>query len=521
MPLTFVREVGNLERYSLARANAGLYYNVLVGPRLHLLPNHPAQRLPTDSAQWVDLLTGPLTWLIQQHPSLSVVVGDHLSAKPTFMRMPSVNIARVVRVCSIQQPDEIAQVLEREHAEPFDFLDVEAPLWRIVVAHVKHDDSFFLLYNFQHVIGDGRSAKAITEQLVERLNIQAAELHSPSENGKPKLPTVVISPNDPMPPNLERRVNCKPSIPTLIKEATMALLLPPFIKKALESKYWSGEIDASLKLPNETRASIWFLTPNETSQVINAAKAHKNTVQSILFTASNFAIKSTFLSHVENDGRLTTTKDKLSFGTPVCLRSLISPPIALQDQGSYTSEIATKDIEVGLDTEFWDLAKSYRKQILEGTTRGGVRHLIEHAGLLEYLPKHKGGWEEFLRGQVEKEQHGRLSTLKLSNIGRAWDQPTTEGSPPLAYKAVDAIFSQSANITSSAFTLNAATANGVLSMVATWQEATFTSRDRAELFMKEFKRILLGATEPARKEYRFREALHSLTSTLSSKEVSK
>ncbi|KAI8598446.1 alcohol acetyltransferase [Dissophora ornata] len=507
MTLTPVREVANLERYSLARSNADIYHNVVVGTRLQLQSQEGQQptQVPSDPAQWLALLTGPLTWLVQQHPALSVIVGDHLSAKPKFLRMPSIDLSRVIRVTTIQQSSEIAQVLEHEHSMLFDFSNAQVPLWRIVVAHVKEDDSFYLFYSFQHVIGDGRSAMAFTEQLVERLNIQAAE--SPSMTNKPGPSTVIVPPNDPLPLSVEKRVDCSPSVPTLIKEATMALLLPAFVKKALESRYWAGEIDATLSALNESQVGMWYLTKEETAQVVKAAKSRSSTVQSILFTASNFAIKSVFLSKVEEASKLTTTKDKLSFATPVSLRTLISPPIAPQDQGSYTSEIVTKDIKVDLETGFWNLTQSYRNQIVQGTTTpGGVNHMLEHAGLLEYLPKHDGGWEAFLRGQVAKEQHGRLATLKLSNIGRAWDQPQSSS---LAFKVCDAIFSQSASITGSAFTLNAATANGILSIVATWQKATFSSRERAELFLEELKRILLEATESERKDYRFREALLS------------
>ncbi|KAG0366440.1 alcohol acetyltransferase-domain-containing protein [Gamsiella multidivaricata] len=502
MVFTPIREVANLERYNLARANAGTYFNVVVGTRLQLQSSEGAHttQLPTDATQWLRLLAGPLTWLIQQHPVLSLVIGEHRSAKPTFLRMPSVDLSKIVRVTSIQQPNDIVQTLEYEHNLPFDYLNTEVPLWHIVVAHVKEDNSFYLLYNFQHAIGDGRSAMALTEQLVERLNIQASETSSRELD----LPTMVIPPNDPLPFNLEKRVNCNPSLLMLFKEATMGLLLPAFVKKTIESKYWSGEIDATLDL-NETQVGLWYLNQQETLQVIEAAKSHNTTVNSILFTASNFAIKSVFLSKVEDGVKPTTTKDRLSFSTPVALRPLITPPISRYDQGCYTSAIVTKDIEVSLDTGFWALTQTYRNQIVKGTsTPTGIRHLLEHVGMLEYLPKREGGWEDFLRGQVTKEQHGRLATIEISNVGKAWDQPGS-----VTFKIQNAIFSQSAGITGSAFMLSAATANGVLSIVGTWQKATFSSRERAEEYLREFKRILLEATEHERKDYRFREALLS------------
>ncbi|KAF9997626.1 hypothetical protein BGZ65_006786 [Modicella reniformis] len=534
VPLEPVREVHNLERYSLARANAGIYYNVVVGTRLQL--QSATTQLPKDKTQWLEILTGPLSWLIQRHPALSVVVGDHLSAKPTFLRLPAIDLSRLVRVTTIQRHNEIRQVLEDEHTTPFDFLNHEIPLWRIVLVHITDDDSFYLLYNFQHVIGDGRSAMSLTEQLVQQLNIQAAAAavtaataSTSAENTR--LPTVVTAPNDPLPPAIEMRVNCQPPLPMLLKEAALGLLLPAFVKKSLESKYWAGEFDANLNVPNETQVEGCFFTQEETLQIIQTSKIRQTTVHSILFTAANFAIKSIFLSQVEGEGenmKPTTTKDKLSFATPVSLRALISPTIDPSDQGSYTSELITKDIQILLESEFWNVTQTYRNQVVKGTTtEKGVRHMLEHAGLLEYLPKRPGGWEDFLQSQVAQEPHGRLATLKLSNIGKSWDQPSSSSSstssssssseqqPVVTFKVQDAIFSQSASVTSSAFTLNAATANGALSIITTWQKATFSSRERGELFMKEFKRILLQATEPKRQVYLFREAVISRHTTVS------
>ncbi|KAG0050085.1 hypothetical protein BGZ83_005137 [Gryganskiella cystojenkinii] len=516
MSLPFVREVANLERYSLSRANAGLYNNVIVGTRMELL-QHPAetkvpQPAPRDLDQWLQLLARPLTWLIQQHPVLSVIVGDHLSPHPKFLRMRSVDLAKVLRVTTVTRSEDVSKVLEEEHRVSFDYLNVEVPLWRIIVVQVENDDSFYLLYNFQHVIGDGRSATALTEQLVERLNVEAALDRSSEKEKRPRAPTVIPAPILELAPNMEARVNCYPSLLTLIKEATINLLLPGFLKKAFEQKYWAGEIDATLEAPHDTEVGIWFLTREETNLVAKAAKARNTTVQAVLYAASIFATKAVFLSKVDKDKAIKTTSDDiLTFGTPVSLRPLIKPEISRYDQGTYTSEITTKNIRVRLETDFWALAQAYRKEIVKGTaTKKGIQGLIEYAGLLQFVPNHQGGWEEFLKAHVKKDQHGRQTTLKLSNVGKAWDQSvavTGTEAPAISYKILDAIFSQDASTISSAFTLNAATANGVLSITNTWQRSTFHSRDRAELFMKEYKRILLVSSEPERKTFPFQDAL--------------
>ncbi|KAI1316002.1 hypothetical protein EDD11_010527 [Mortierella claussenii] len=534
MSLPVVREVGNVERYSLARSNADVYHGVIVGTRIQAQsrPHAGPQTtglLPTDQAQWVTLLTGPLTWLIQRHAVLSVVMGDHLSGRPTFLRLPSIDLAQIIQMTTIATRVEIAKVLASEHTLPIDVSDHKVPLWRIIVVEVEEDKSAFILYKFHHAIGDGRSATALTAQLVEQLNVQASQAPASSQA---VLPTVVASCTDPLPLPLEKRVNCSPRVSTLLQEIPMALLVPAFLKKAIQPKYWSGEFDATLKGPNETQSAIWYLTQEETQQLVKTAKARGTTVQSILFTASCFAIKSVFLSKIsgghydatgdkvpnEDSLNVTTTKDKLSFATPVALRRLVSPPIAWDDQGNYVSELVTKNIKVDLKTDFWELTNNYRQQLIQGTTtRSGLRALLELVGLLEFLSSRAGEWEEYLKDQVVKQPHGRSTTLMLSNVGKAWDQqhylkPEAEvnaSAAEVVYKIEDALFSQSSSIIGPAFALNTATANNVLSMTCVWQKHSFSSQERGEVYMNEFKRIVLQAIEPERKDYSFQDAVMS------------
>lgn len=505
MSLPLVRKLGNTERYSLARANVLIYTNVVVGARLHEQSSSGATIQPRNHAQWVQLLAGPLTSLIQEHPNLSVVIGDHLSATPVFLQMPSIDLSRIIRVTSVERRVDINTVLEEEHQSHFDNASIEVPLWRIVVIEVKEDGSFFLFYSYQHTIGDGRAGLGLIEQLVERLNIHAA-------SDKPQtLPSVVMIPSAvrPMPVNVEALVDCSPSIGVLLKEAMLVLFLPGFIKRALEKKYWSGEFDATLKEPNETQVVAMYLTKEETAQVVQAAKAHKTTVHMVLLAASAFATKLVFLSKPgDNQHEPTTTKDPMKFTSPVTLRPIIGAPLTPYVQGNFTSEIASKNVQVKLETRFWDVAQRFRKQLVAETTK--PKGLFEHIGLLEYLPKEAGGWEKFLCAQVGKEQHGREATLQISNLGVGLKQPADS---PLAFRVQDAMFSQSCSVTAASLTFNAATANGVLLVTSTWQKASFTGRDRGELHMKEFKRILLEATQPERNDYRFHESFPTPSTT--------
>jgi len=338
-----------------------------------------------------------------------------------------------------------------------------------------------------------------TELLVERLN---HEINNPTPTTS--NPAIIPTSNEPLPLSLEQSADCSPSITTLIKELGMHLLLPVSLKRMLESKYWAGDIDAPVKAPHETLASYLALTQEETKKIVAAAKAHKTTVNTVLFTASMFAVKSLFLSDVSSKANPSTTKDKFCFSTAVALRNMASPPIDKYVQGVYVSEAVTKDIKVELQTSFWGLSHMYGASIVKATqTRKGQRNLLEHLGVLEYLPKTQGGWEEYMVDQFKKLQHGRETTVRFSNLGKAWDQPQDD----IGFKVLNPVFSQSACTTSSAFTFSAATANNTLVITNTWQKSTFATREKADKVLAEMRRIMLEAAD--KESYSFYDSLSS------------
>ncbi|KAI8606320.1 alcohol acetyltransferase-domain-containing protein [Dissophora ornata] len=520
MTLQVVRAVDNLERYNITRSNVNIYHNVVIGNRIQSL--HPTQHLPSFNSstinaqqEWAQFLLDPVTWLIDQHPFLAVVLGDHLTAKPMFLRLESLDLLPLVRVVTIKEAADVAHVMEQEHNVPFDLSDQITPLWRLVVAPIENDpSSFYLLYTFHHVIGDGRSAMALTTQLIEQLNQQALKKNSLSVSQSTSTKTatmrIPVTSTKPAPASIESRVNCYPSLRTLVLEATKAILLPGFMKKALETKYWAGEIDSSLDVPNETELAFWQLTKEETEMVVQAARKRATTVQSILYAASIFATKSVFMSsgheiNSNNNGTTSTDDEAIVFATPVSLRGLIPNRIASEDQGNYTSEILHDNICVQDQSSFWEMTHAYRQQVVRATTTArGLQELLEHFGMLGLLSKKDGAWETFMASKVHKDQHGRKATVKLSNLGRGWTG-TGAGLERVEFLVQDAVFSQSSGVTASALTMNVATANGVMTATTAWQKAAFRGRKRGEMFMSEFKRILFAAIEDSREEYLFRD----------------
>src|SRR5690606_31664719 len=109
---------------------------------------------------------------------------------------------------------------------------------------------------------------------------------------------------------------------------------------------------------------------------------------------------------------------------------------------------------------------------------------------------------------IEKDQHGRKATIKVSNLGRGWDHLEVSQNEQ-AYVVEDAIFSQAAGIIGSAFCFNVATANGILTATNTWQGPAFHGRERAEWYTRETKRILLEASKPGATDLTFQEVYNT------------
>lgn len=537
--LETVRPVHYLERYNVTRSNVKIYNNVTIGVRFRcsqLLQQSLQQGNQRLSNQfWSRLLIGPMTTILGRHPSLGVVVGDALSARPTFLRLPSLDLSKQIRIVTVPATEKVdvaeeeecgggvRAVLEEEHNLTFDLLDLQAPLWRmVVVLNEEKSDLVTLLYTFHHVIADGRSAMAVIEQLSQLLNLQATASTSSFLDDNSSITDFKITPaaERPMPEAIESLTNCFPSARTLIWEATRAILLPSFLKKALEYRYWAGEIDSTLDVPNETQLRFLRFTKEETQQIVRTAKDRGTTVQSILATASIFAAVLVFMTGQD------TKREPLVFATPVSFRDLIHTrsgstmqgPIPAADQGNYTSEILHENVQVAEDnsTSFWSMTDAYRQQVLRGTkTDRGVQELLEHFGMLALLPKDKdGSWEKFMRDKIFKDQHGRKASIKLSNLGRAtWTTPSSsssssEASEPM-FKVEDAFFSQSSGVTASALTMNALTVNGVLIVTTTWQKAGFQGRERGDRYVRAFKQILMQAIESGRQGYLFQECVAS------------
>ncbi|KAF9346322.1 hypothetical protein BGX26_002195 [Mortierella sp. AD094] len=446
--------------------------------------------------------------LLNQHSSLMVTVGDHLGDVPVFLRLESIDLQQLIRVVPIKSSTEIDRVIELEHNEPFDLSDNTSPLWRLTIAPIEDDSSsFYLMFIIHHAICDGRSGMVLTEQLIELLNSKPRQLESTEDLSPSEFSRISITSSIPISVPMEDRFNCHPSIHALACELAKQLPVPKLLRKVFETKYWAGEIDSSREAPNVTELRLLQLTKQETSKVVQAAKRRSTTVQAILYMASVFATKSVFVSN---------TKEAINFGTVVSVRDKIPNPISRSDLGNYISIIPHNNIYIQGESDFWSMARIYRAQVVSATsTTSKIHDLMNDLGLLDYLPKKASAWEEAIKSDAYKAQHGRDMSVVMSNLGcMSSQQPTVtsnsdapcESTEILEYLMDDAIFSQSAMVNNTALIMSVVTGNGKMSVTTAWQKSTLKERARGNLFVSEFKRILFEAIDDGRESYLFKDA---------------
>ncbi|KAG0030663.1 hypothetical protein BGZ82_007331 [Podila clonocystis] len=199
--------------------------------------------------------------------------------------------------------------------------------------------------------------------------------------------------NPPLPLALEQRVDCTPSLKTRVRHFLHQVIMPAWHKKAFEPQFRAGEFPATAS--NETQLGIVVLNPEETSQVIAAARRKHTTVNSVLFTSFLFAIKAVFLSSSHSDnkdakkGATMTTQDLFSALTVTCPRSmqLFSSPVEQSEHVLCIADLWTQGHAVELETEFWSFTREYHAQVVRHVrTPRKLQRLLENYGALRYMP---------------------------------------------------------------------------------------------------------------------------------------
>ncbi|BGP38956.1 hypothetical protein JCM10450v2_002913 [Rhodotorula kratochvilovae] len=381
--MTAERALGPYERYSLARARAGVAPVVAVTALL-------------DAAN-VDVatVTKAIQTLIARYALLRCSVADAVTTTPRFQR-------RAVEASEVLDEDaEVGKDVDEALLAALEAgveLDVEkAPLWRVWLSAADSQGRRRVTLAVHHVLSDGSSTRNIFAELLKHIC-------EPSTDGV----TVDATPA----PSLEETVDVRPSKLTLAKVIFNELLapkLPSFLRPApaapifpnppLQPPYLQPTALKSLSLPGALVTRL-----KATAKARGVATLHP-----VLYTAALAALS-------------TSLPPSAQSSTLVC-----DSPISLRDPsaghpsitGNYVCSLTTSHGAPSPSSAFWASCASYAARLADPAARAEARGGM---GMLAYVPDAPAGVDGrtgFDGWMAEKLRAKRpwSASFEVSNLG--------------------------------------------------------------------------------------------------------
>ncbi|CAB4378416.1 hypothetical protein RhiirA5_503971 [Rhizophagus irregularis] len=477
-----LRPVGNLERYYITRQNVNFYNNILFSIRyqwdelykLNPIIDPITNNIINEAKEFIlQILYPSLKKLILKQPSLSISLKDTRSPQPLFILLSQIDLSNLIKFVVISNDEkDLVNAFEQEHDIALDQDDETKPLWRMTIGIATNSDGntqtrpdydLCVMFCWHHCIGDGKSAYAIHNTFIESVNSTLQEKNNSFIEPINPFSKYIISIPDThqICEPLEKRINVKPTIPHLLKEAFIELLLPSILKKSLLPNYWAGDTHSKDLLDYHTKVLLYSLEKDEFENLILITRQNQTTIQAVLHTAILFS-SSHYLNNSNKSIRITS---------PFTLRPYATPPISSDDMGNYVTEFLF-DYKVPVNRSnfdniyFWELCRQYKSQL-----ENDIPSSIQHVGMLDYLSKDNKSWEDFFKQKMIGLPMGRGYSFELSNWGKYYNENTNTCN----WKIIDMFISQSAQVVGAAINVNSISYSNKLNISITYQKGAISN----------------------------------------------
>ncbi|KAI8889222.1 hypothetical protein K501DRAFT_282391 [Backusella circina FSU 941] len=463
------RSLGLLEKYQLSKHLTHAYGTVNVTGHLA----HPACETDNVHTFYLGQLAPALTRLLHRHPLLSVVMRDIHSSSAHFAQLSSVDLSQVIRVGSAGETLE--KSIHTQTSLDFD-LDALLPLWCIYIVPINNT-SCYLTYTVHHAISDGMGLSIFWQELLEELNNSSSVQQQ--ENWIVQIPqdAIVASPYElSNPPALSL---VKDTVP-LVLNSIGSKVLPTFISKYLNPALtsWKGDFPAVDGESHNTDLLLFHVHSSEWSPLMKKAKEVGISAHAIVFACVLLAWAKVY----PDDGTVET-------GTPMNCRPMCNPPVAKHQLGNYvgaynafwTNDATLRDYQKNP----WLLAKKYHVDLQKNKIDGAKQSL-----LLKFLPDFPGSYIDFWGDKRKNSNMGRSGGIEFSDLGR-FSVPSSESDP---WQLKDIYFCQSAQIFTTAYSINGISANNNLYCTMTWQKGALKD-EKPEQLTNAFKDVIKAFLE--------------------------
>ena len=385
------------------------------------------------------LLFSALRKVVQLYAGLGVRVVGEPSQVPSFVRLKSVDLAKVV---SFSDGDNLQVTFEDQFQRQFNTA-ADLPLWRVVV--LKNN---IVCFAWHHCIGDGLSGMAFHRALLGSLQ----ETILTDNETVVRLPSTT-----PSMPVLDTAVNISPSWRIIMRE--MYNLVAP-TSWTRDGSAWTGNpvtVDVNLK----THVRIIDFPSQDVTAFLTLCRSNNASLTGALYTLAVSVLSRVIMS-------LQNIRERvISFYIPISLRGVAGIP-----QDIFCDCVSTLHFHPPFQPNFsWTEASKFTA-ILRSCPKSG-----EEVGMLKYL---NGNYIGYFQGKLGRKRQG---TLELSNLGQF-------GGVPLGgeWSIGKTAFAQCDSIVGSALKINViGDPRGGMAITVTWGEDS-VEESVAESFVADLQR---------------------------------
>ena len=447
------RVVSPIEMFSVARNKLGYYKAVVFYLRF--------QTASFSLSDWKLRIEKALRLTIEAQPRLRLQV-DLSRTQPFYMILP-ISVfdtlpIRIIERTSDDDDDEdefLNKIVEDEANTGFVY-NQSSPLWRIVLIVPSESDNFDMILTLNHAIGDGISGMGFFTTFVDCLSGRSTQKFS-LDNDQPS--DELISPKLPPPPSF------------LLKILQKLRLLNFFNQYFFPKTYWTGETRLTGNESHQTRLLSFKLSSEELDLLHKKCKEEQTTIHAGLTAAILLSITEVFAKR----------NLEINCASPLNIRRFCHPIISDQQMGVFMSVAESNHyipyVQNSVDL-FWELAREIKQQI---------NQKLEHSALpLIQSLKFVSNWEDHLRNQRKVLPNGYQHSIIVSNILR-WSFESNDPSWKIIYGG----FTQSSNITGSAFLVSIVTVNEILNVYFGYQEKCFENVEQVQLMKERAKQFLV------------------------------
>lgn len=427
---TLMLSQGLLERYHIVRNFLQLDSCVLCAARYTR-----REGLRLDKT----ILFPALRLVVERHAALGVCLAAEFSQQPSFSRLKTIDLSKVVEYCEMSNLEALMQV---QFLRSFD-TSADLPLWRLLVLS---DNT--VLFAWHHGIGDGLSGSVFHRTLLAAL-IDGSK--APGSSADPDS-LVAIPTTSSFSPAIETVTSLTPSWSKVFREV-YDLMAPTSWTTAASA--WTG--NPVVQEPTlKTNIRLLDFSSSEIRQFTELCRSHQTTLTSTFQT-----LALSILSGLITDEKFKT----ISAYIPVSLRGIAgtSPDVFCDHVSAYHIYAPIKP------TFAWDDASELASVLRKQPTKAR-----EEIGMLKFL---FGRYEAYFKGKLGAKRQG---SLELSNLGKI---PITNDPTGAHWTIERMVFAQCDAATGSAIKLNmVGSPDGHVTIAVTWGEGA-VSDSLAETFI--------------------------------------